>query len=171
MPLPVPRRFSKLEVPIHFVWAVFKRRPLLTPEVEQYVHRIIQHETQKLGRTVLALNGMPDHVHLAVLFTPTVSIMYFVQQVKLAVRRALRDRYGTEHFFRWEQGYSAFAFPYGQRSRVIEYIQNQKSHHENGKLYAYWEEIGEWRDDFGVRETVGELCSSGGSEALGYPAD
>ncbi len=146
MPLPVPRRYSKIEVPIHFIWATAERRPLLTPEVERIAYRIIQTKAQQLEATVLALNGMPDHVHLAVLFTPNVSIASFIRQLKRSVTVAIRQQYGESLYFEWEPGYAAFGFPFGKRQVVMDYIRNQKMHHDNGKLIAYWEEIGEWRD-------------------------
>ena len=109
-------------------------------------HRVIQNQAQQLEGTVLALNGMPDHIHLAVLFSPNISIASFVRQVKRAVTVTVRQEYGEMLFFEWEPGYGAFGFPFGKRQVVIDYIQNQKTHHDNGKLIAYWEETGEWRD-------------------------
>ena len=55
---------SSTEINLHFVWATKKREPILMPQWEPMIYRCIQQECQWLGCTVLALGGMPDHVHL-----------------------------------------------------------------------------------------------------------
>ena len=57
---------SKAEHYLHFVWTTQQLHPLLTPEVEKSVYRCIQVEAKRLKCAVLALGGLPDHVHLAV---------------------------------------------------------------------------------------------------------
>ena len=134
------RRRNRVEVALHFVWTTFERRPMVTPDVERSVYRSIQREAQRLGAEVLALNGMPDHVHLAVLMPTTISIAKFMQQVKGVSSSIARDQLGEDHFFRWEEGYGAFAFSRSHRDRIVTYIQNQKRHHEANKLWPEWEE-------------------------------
>ena len=147
MPLPIPRRYSKVQLPIHFVWATIDRRPILIPAIERHAYRIIENKAQQLKTTVLALGGMPDHIHLAVLFSPNITIAAFVQQVKRAANNAINESYGDKITFAWNPGYSAFAFPYGRRQIVIDYINHQKTHHANAKTINDWEEIGELKVD------------------------
>jgi len=140
MPQERIRRYNKIELPIHFVWTTFERRPLLTPQIEQLVFRSIHDSARQMRCIILALNGMPDHIHLAVLFTPNLSISDFIKRVKGISSATVRDQYGTERFFQWEEGYAALAFPYSHRQKVIAYIENQKTHHAADTIYADWEE-------------------------------
>ena len=151
----VIRRYSKIQVPIHFTWTTFERRPLITPEVERIVHRSIYANAARLDCTALAVNGMPDHIHLAVLFSPNVTIARFVGEIKSLVTHRVREVYGEDRFFIWESGYAAHAFPYSQRDRVIAYIRGQKEHHANNTIYALWEETEVWQD--GVLMRAGDV--------------
>lgn len=95
------RRRNKMEVFLHFVWTTWERRPLISDEIEASLYRCLITQAVTLGAEVLALNGMPDHVHLAVRFPATISIAAFMKQVKGVSSSFVRDNYGTEHFFRW----------------------------------------------------------------------
>ena len=164
MSQPMVRRYSKIEVPLHFVWATFERRPLITPEVERHTHRAIWAQARDCDCTVLAVNGMPDHVHLAVLFSPNLSIADFAARVKGRVSWLIGKRYAEERFFRWENGYGVFAFPYSHRDKVIAYIQGQKEHHASGTARADWEETEVWRDGqlFRARDVEGDGMGDNG---------
>ncbi|MBC8135073.1 MAG: IS200/IS605 family transposase [Fibrella sp.] len=159
MTKPIIRRYSKIQLPIHFVWATEGRRPFLTPEVERIAHRTIWALAERQDCTVLAVNGMADHVHLAVLFSLNISAAEFVKRVKGATTAYLRQVYSQERFIRWEPGYAAIAFPYAGRQRVIEYIRNQKEHHAQSTTIAPWEETEVWHE--------GELYRAGDVELAG----
>jgi REP element-mobilizing transposase RayT len=75
-------RRNKLALYLHLVWATWDRQLLVMPEIERHVYRNIESEARGMGCTVLALNGMPDHVHLAVSFPTTITIADPVQQEK-----------------------------------------------------------------------------------------
>ena len=133
-------RHNKVEVPLHLVWTSFERMPLVTPDIERSVYRCIEDEARKLKCDVLALNGMPDHVHLVVLFPTTIAIAKLMQQVKGVSTAFVRDQLGPERFFRWNEGYGVFAFSRSHRERVIAYVENQKRHHAENTLWPDWEE-------------------------------
>ena len=60
------KRRSKTEIYFHVVWATWQRQPLFVKEIRKDVYRCIGNEVTKLGGKLLAVNGMPDHVHLLV---------------------------------------------------------------------------------------------------------
>jgi REP element-mobilizing transposase RayT len=63
-----------LAIYIHLVWATWDRLPLITPAIERPLHRVIALEAQKMGCTVLALNSVPDHLHILVQMPSTVLV-------------------------------------------------------------------------------------------------
>jgi Transposase and inactivated derivatives len=75
-------RRSKIVSPLHFVWATYRRMPLITAGVEGPLHSCLQAEAQALGGSVLAVGGMPDHVHIAILFPATLAYSQFAKQLK-----------------------------------------------------------------------------------------
>jgi len=88
-----------------------------------------------MGCEILALGGMPNHIHLAVFFSATVSIGEFVKQVKGASSRLVREALTDEYPFYWQEGYGAFGFNRSLAPTVVAYIDNQKRHHETGNLW------------------------------------
>jgi putative transposase len=139
-------RRSKIVAPIHIVWATRDRLPLITSEIEERVYRCICQEAEKMGAEIIAIGGMPDHVHLAVQFPATISFSDFVKQIKGAssnfVKKSLLP---PDSFFYWQEGYGLFAFQRNMIPTVVAYIQNQKTHHAKSTvspaLEATYEEV------------------------------
>jgi len=127
---------SRVLVPVHFVWAIRGRFEWITEEWEPRVQASIRAQAEKMGAEVLAVGGMPDHVHLAVLFSSTVSISQFVQRIKGTTSRLIHKELAVESPFYWQEGYGAFGFHKSMAPRVIAYIKDQKQHHENGTTLA-----------------------------------
>ena len=138
---------SKVELYLHFVWATHRRLPLITPDIEAAVYACILAEAKRCRLEVLALNGMPDHVHLVVQKPATITEADIMRRVKGVSSTFVRDNIvapgGT---FRWQDGYGVFSFHGAQRARVIAYVQNQKRHHATGDVRPAWEEDEEVRD-------------------------
>ena len=131
---------SKAEYYLHFVWTTQQRCPLLTPDVEASVHRCIQAEAKRLRCSVLAIGGMPDHVHLAVKAPTTLYPAQAMKQIKGVASKFVGDEFvrRADHpldWFRWQEGYGVFTFSASQKTGVIHYIQGQKQHHATGSLW------------------------------------
>jgi REP element-mobilizing transposase RayT len=131
------------EIYLHLVWATWRRQPLVTPAIERAVHRCISDQAQKLRCTVLAVGGMPDHIHLAVIMPTTVTVARIANQIKGVSSTLVRNRLCPEEFFNWQDGYAVFSFGPDHKDRVISYIRNQKKRHAAGKLWPRWEETAE----------------------------
>jgi len=54
----------------HFVWCPKYRRKLIVGNVEKRLKELVYSKADEMGWTVLALEMMPDHVHLFVRATP-----------------------------------------------------------------------------------------------------
>jgi putative transposase len=57
----------------HFVWCPKYRRKLLVGKVETRLRALLQQKVEALGCKVLALEIMPDHVHLFLQATPIIA--------------------------------------------------------------------------------------------------
>ncbi|MCH6234280.1 IS200/IS605 family transposase [Cognataquiflexum rubidum] len=124
----MPGTFSQLY--IHVVFAVRGRKSLILSnwedELYKYVTGIIQNKDQKL----LAINGMPDHIHILIGMKPNCCLSDLVREVKKSSNNFIKERKFTRQKFEWQDGYGAFS--HGQRSldNVIQYIMNQKERHK-----------------------------------------
>ena len=71
-----------VQVALHFVWATRDRQPLMEPGMERRLYRYITQVCEAEKCPVLAIGGMPDHVHLPVTYATTISISNLMRHVK-----------------------------------------------------------------------------------------
>ena len=132
-------RHNKSEVYLHLVWTTQRRQPLLDASCARWVHRCIERKFAKLGCVVLALGGMPDHVHLVLRLPTRLNIAVLVKQVKGISSAVVNAMNSHARWFRWQEGYGVFSVSRPRLLKVIPYVQNQKRHHADQKLWADWE--------------------------------
>lgn len=118
------------QIHIQIVFAVQNRVSLIgkdwKDELYKYVTGIIQNNNHKL----LAINGMPDHVHILIGMRPTQSISNLVQMIKGDSSRWINEKKFVAGKFSWQEGYGAFSYEKSQVPRMIKYIQTQEEHHQ-----------------------------------------
>jgi putative transposase len=127
----------------HFVWSTKNREPLLTPEVEPLVHGFLRAKAVGLGATVLALNGVADHVHLVAIVPPRLALATFIGQVK-GVTSATMNKAGlTPTPFFWQEEYGVFSFDQKRLPNFVHYVEHQKQHHAQHVAIAVLERTDE----------------------------
>lgn len=136
-------RQTKSEIYLHIVWATSRREPFLAPDIERAVHRCIANEAMRLGCTVIALGGMPDHIHLAVKIPTHRSVSRIMNHIKSLSSRFIHDKFDELDGFAWQEGYGVFSVGRNQLPRLIAYVGNQKRHHADGSVHPAWEETDE----------------------------
>ena len=124
---------------LHFVWATYRRMPLVVEEIERAVYACILEEARKAGCEVLAIGGMPDHVHVAVHAPATVAPAVLARQMKGVSSTLVRREVRPGDTFGWQDGYGVFSFSRSHRDRVVAYIRNQKRHHLEASTWGEWE--------------------------------
>lgn len=132
---------SKVEMFAHLVWATRERRPSVHSGVEDQIFGCIRGEVARLKCDVLALNGLPDHVHLVVKLHSTIAVARLAQAVKGVSSGMANNELGFEGAFDWQDHYAAFSVSRSHLKRVIGYVDRQKQRHATGNLWAEWEEI------------------------------
>lgn len=118
----------------HLVWATKERTPFITPEIEAPLFRIIINRSDRLHAPILAVNGMPDHVHVVASVPPTIALSEYVQQLKGASSRFIGAELGEQ--FAWQKGYSIFSLSERSLSQAVAYVERQKERHRNGTVIA-----------------------------------
>lgn len=83
------------------------------------------------GHYLLAINGMPDHVHLFFRYQQTQTLPKLIQEVKTSSDHFIKRQGYTSGSFKWQKGYGAFSYSQSQVDRVIKYILRQEEHHRN----------------------------------------
>ena len=115
---------------IQIVFAVKGRQNLISKnwkdEIYKYITGIITNQKQKL----IAINGMPDHIHILVGIKPNVSISDLVRDIKTSSSKFINEQKWINGKFEWQTGFGAFSYGHSQLTPVIKYIENQEEHHK-----------------------------------------
>lgn len=118
------------QIHIQFVFVVKYRKGLIQAsfkeELYQYISGIIKNYDHKL----LAINGMPDHIHVFIGMRPTQSISDLMQDIKGSSSKWINEKKFLPIKFEWQSGYGAFSYSKSHVERVIRYVQNQENHHK-----------------------------------------
>jgi len=127
-------RANKIELYVHLVWATWDRLPLISPDMERALFRCIADVAQSLGCRVLAINGMPDHVHVLLRIPSTLPVSKLVQQLKGVSSHFVNDQLQLDYHFKWMGFYGAFSVSRWDVPRIMAYIAKQKEHHNMNDL-------------------------------------
>lgn len=118
------------QIHIQAVFAVQNRNCIIQniwkEELYKYITGIIQNHNHK----VLAINGMPDHLHILFGMRPTQSLSDLLQDIKGNSSKWINQEGFVEGKFTWQEGYGAFSYSKSNLKTVINYIENQEQHHK-----------------------------------------
>jgi REP element-mobilizing transposase RayT len=132
---------------IQFVFAVKNRVSLVDlaweEELYKYITGIVQNHKHKL----IAINGMPDHLHVLVGLHTTQSVADLMRVAKGESSEWINNRGFVKGKFEWQEGYGAFSYSRQQLDVVVKYILNQKEHH---KEFSFRDEYLRLLEEFDV---------------------
>jgi REP element-mobilizing transposase RayT len=114
---------------IHVVFAVSGRRSLLPRSKKEDIHRYITGIIQQRGCKLIAINSMPDHMHILLAYAPKVALSDVLRDVKAVSSKLINENGWVPSEFRWQTGYGAFSVSPSQVEKVVHYIENQEEHH------------------------------------------
>ncbi len=124
----------KLVIYFHLIWGTREGNPWISREIERAVFRCIVGQVHKLGCEVLAINGVPDHVHLVVKLKSSVPVALVVKQAKGVSSKFINDYLNGNGQFHWQVGYGAFSISRWDLPMIINYVNKQKIHHNEESL-------------------------------------
>ena len=118
------------QIYIHIVFAVEGRQNLIDPshndELQKYITGIITKQRHKL----IAINNMPDHVHVLIGQRPDAALSDLVGDIKSGSTNLINRKRWVKGRFNWQEGFGAFSYSRSQLDSVIRYVQNQQKHHQ-----------------------------------------
>lgn len=132
---------------IHCIFAVKFRQALITKDWKERLHQYITGIVQNHGHKMLAINTMPDHLHMFFGMRPNQSLSDLMRIVKGDSSEWINKQQFTPATFRWQEGYGGFSYEKKKISIVTAYIENQEIHHQ---AKTFLEEYREFLDNFGI---------------------
>lgn len=114
------------QIYIHVVFSVHSKAGLIDSTWEVALHKYITGIVQKYGQKMLAINGMPDHLHLMIGMTPDCCLSDLVREIKKSSNKFIKQEHLCKSGFSWQEGFGAFSHSRSRIDSVIKYILNQK---------------------------------------------
>jgi putative transposase len=142
----MPNTYTQLN--IQFVFAVQNRASLITPKWEEELYKYITGIVQNNQHKMIAINGIPNHLHIVVgANNTTQSISNLMKVVKGESSEWINNKGFVRGRFSWQEGYGAFSYSKSQVDSVYKYVMNQKVHHQK---QSFIEEYVQLLEAFGI---------------------
>jgi putative transposase len=128
---------SKHNLNYHIIWIPKYRKKILVGKLVEFLKRIIQEQCEEMGLEMLALEVMPDHIHLFVSALPTHLPCEIVRKLKGGTSRRARQTFSDllylgykihykEFPFLWARGYYIGSAGHVSQDAVKRYIMEQQ---------------------------------------------
>ena len=137
--------FSKIYIQI--IFAVKGRESLIKTEWEEKLYKYITGIVKNKKQKMIAINGMPDHLHFFIGMSPSCCLSDLVREIKKSSNDFIKENRFTKFNFNWQEGYGAFSYSHSHIDNVYQYIMNQKQHH---KAKSFKEEYMEFLKKFKI---------------------
>ncbi|MBN2763328.1 MAG: IS200/IS605 family transposase [Bacteroidales bacterium] len=118
------------QIYFQIVFAVQNRESLIKPSWEEELYTYISGIVQNKGQKMLAINGIPNHIHFFIGMKPTCCLSDLVREIKKSSGAFIKEKKLTPFRFQWQEGFGSFSYSHSQLTDVIQYIANQKTHHQ-----------------------------------------
>jgi putative transposase len=135
------------QIHIQAVFTVQNKLCVISNNWEEGLYQYITGIIQNNGHKVLAINGMPDHVHVFFGMRPVQSLSELLQQIKGSSSKWINQNQFINGKFSWQEGFGAFSYSKSHVNNVINYIKNQKEHH---RRCTFIEEYLDFLEEFEV---------------------
>jgi putative transposase len=129
------------QIHIQAIFAVQNRKSLISKSWEKRLYQYITGVIQNHGHKLLAINGMPDHVHMLFGMRPTQSLSDLMRDIKGDSSLWINENKLVTGKFSWQEGFGAFSYSKSQIPAVARYIENQDLHHKKKSFIEEYKKI------------------------------
>lgn len=135
------------QIYIQIVFSVKNKQRLIPKVRKEELHKYITGVVQGKNCKMIAINSVPDHIHIFIGLHPAVKISDLVKDIKLSTNHLINSRGWTKQKFSWQDGFGAFSYSKSHVDNVYNYIMNQEEHH---KKQTFKEEYLEFLEEHNV---------------------
>ena len=124
----MPETFSQIYIQV--VFAVKGRESMIQSSWEEELYKYISGIVRNKEQKMLAVNGMPDHIHFLIGMKPSCCLSDLVREIKKSSHNFIKEKEFSKFKFQWQEGYGAFSYSHSNLDNIIKYIMHQKEHHK-----------------------------------------
>jgi len=129
------------QIHIHAVFTVQNRECIIGNQWKNELYKYITGTIQNHNHKLLAINGMPDHIHVLFGMRPAQSLSDLLQDIKGNSSKWINERKFVRGKFSWQEGYGAFSYSKSQLPQLIQYIESQQEHHTRKTFLEEYKEL------------------------------
>src|ERR1700681_1469140 len=129
--LKISKSHAFFMIRLHVVFVTKYRRPVITPEVLEFMEVSFAGVLEKWGCTLEEFGGESDHVHLLISIHPSLDISSLINNLKSATSRKVRhkfqdhiDKFYCKPFF-WHRAYYVGSVGTVSLEIIRKYIEKQ----------------------------------------------
>ena len=115
---------------LHIVFSTKHRQPLINQPIEAELYGYLGGICNKLGCQVLKVGGYTNHIHSLCLLSKKITLIKLMEELKSHSSKWIKTKGAEYTNFYWQDGYGAFSVNPSEVQIVINYIANQKRHHD-----------------------------------------
>ncbi len=140
---------TSMQIHIQAVFTIQNRDSIINNKWKDELYKYITCIIQNNGHKVLAINGMPNHIHVLFRMRPARSLSDLLQDIKGVSSKWINEKRLVPGKFSWQEGYGAFSYCRKELPHIIDYINNQQEHHKNKSFMAeYLDLLNEFEIEF-----------------------
>ena len=115
---------------LHIAFSTKHRHRLIAEQWEGRLHSYLGGICRELDCVPLKVGGYDDHVHILCMLSKKVTIVRLLQEIKSKSSSWVKATHPSLQNFYWQDGYGAFSVNPSETEKVIDYISNQRMHHQ-----------------------------------------
>jgi putative transposase len=132
---------------VHITFSTRGREPLIPESIETELYAYIGGISRNHGSVLMAMGGMPDHVHMLISLSKTIALAELMLHVKRDSSKWMKERSDAD--FGWPEGYFAFSIGESGVEELRGYIAEQRNRHRTRDFKAELREfLTKYRIDF-----------------------
>ena len=113
----------------HVVFRTYRSERVIDEKYERELYAYLYNVATNARVKVYRIGGMPDHIHMLVDLPPSLSIASFMQHLKVASSKWMKEQDCFPHFKGWAKEYAALSYSLRDKEKIVNYIKGQKDHH------------------------------------------
>ncbi len=94
------------QIYIQVVFAVKGRECVIHTSWEEELYKYISGIVRNKGQKMLAINGMPDHLHIIIGMKPSCCLSDLVREIKKSSNDFINEKKFSKYKFSWQEGYA-----------------------------------------------------------------
>jgi len=121
---------SYTQILYQLVFTTKDRKNTMIDEDQERLYRFIWGLLKNKNCHLYRINGTENHIHIVTHVHPMLAPALLIKDIKLATSEFIKDEKLFPTFNGWQDGYGAFTYAFSAKDNLIEYVKNQKEHHQ-----------------------------------------